>query len=162
MKDMWTRTLPLLPAATMVLMFACARRNSDSDALHRIDSPPGQSADAHLVGNWLLRADPPLPPDGLRITVTIDSAKSSNVFGRISHYFSGNVGTDPREYRPFVGVLKARGGVEFTIDKTDPTLPGLSVVGQFAADTLRCQRLLLGPDTLTGGNREWLFVKENR
>jgi len=126
------------------------------------ESPRRHPAAANLVGDWLLRADPPLPPDGLRITVTFDSAAASDVFGRISHFFSGNVGTDPRAYVPFVGSLTDDGAIEFTARHRDPTLLGLSVLGRVAGDTVRCDRLVLGPDTLTGGSRSWLFVKEGR
>jgi hypothetical protein len=161
MTDTLTRNLATTLTAITVLTLACARANSGVDEPHGSDSLAEQSTTVNLVGDWLLRADPPLPPEGLRITVTVDSAGSSTLFGRISHFFSGDVGTDPREFMPFTGSIALSGAVAFTIEKRDPTLPGLSLVGQIVGDTLRCHRLVLGPDTLTGGNRSWLFVKES-
>jgi len=162
MRSRGRRELALLVGAVTTLSLTCARGDPNVYVSSENESPAGQQAAANLVGDWLLRADPPLPPDGLRITVTLDSTVASDVFGRISHFFSGNVGSDPRAYVPFVGALTDGGTIEFTVRHREPTQPGLSVFGRVAGDTVRCDRLVLGPDTLTGGSRSWLFVKEGR
>ena len=162
MTNTLTRSLAITLIAITPLTLACARTNSGTDRPRAGDSLAEQSTAVNPVGDWLLRADPPLPPEGLRITVTVDSAASSALFGRISHFFSGDVGTDPREYLPFTGSVAPSGEVAFTIEKRDPTLLGLSLVGEIVGDTLRCHRLVLGPDTLTGGNRSWWFVRGGR
>ncbi len=151
---------PSTVAFTLVAAVAigCARSNPSPELSQEAGRAPADS----LVGNWVLRAEPPLPPPGINLTVTIDSSHGDRVFGRLSHLFTGNVGTDTREYQPFAGSVNETGGIEFTIEKRDPSLLGLSVAGQISGDTLKCHELTLGPDELGSDSRVWFFVREER
>jgi len=124
------------------------------------DSSPLQTTEV-LVGDWSLAAKPPLQTPGLKLRVTIDSARESSFFGRLTLYFSGDVGGDPAEYEPFVGTVDSDAAVAFTITRRDPAMLGIGVVGRLRADTITADTLVIGPDTATNmSGRSWFFVKE--
>ncbi len=156
------RTILALVGATGILVVGCARGNANNDPSRGSGVPSSQMAVAGLQGDWVLHAEPPLPATGMRITVTVDSVRGPDVFGRLTHFFSGNVGTDPLEYHPFTGSVDDEGDVAFTIEKRDRPLMGIEVAGQVHGDTLRLRNFVIGPDTVTGGNRAWFFVKDQR
>jgi hypothetical protein len=113
-----------------------------------------------LIGNWDLATDPPLQMPGLRMRVTIDSARGANFFGRLTFYFSGNVGGDLNAFEPFVGAIDREGNVEFAIERRDPAMLGIGVVGQLVSDTILASTFVIGPDTVTTiADRSWFFVK---
>lgn len=121
----------------------------------------GQMTSDDLVAAWMLRSDPPQRPTGLRITFSVDSASGSRFYGELSHFFSGNVGTDPREFEPFIGSVRA-GRIAFEFARRSRPDAGGSLVGHVNKDTVFCDTLVLGPDTLTGRGRRWFLVKERR
>lgn len=141
-------TVVSIAAGVVVVGCGLARANHDQ-----------ATASHQATGDWLLRGDPPLAEPGLHVTITVDSVRAERFFGRLSHLFTGNVGTDPREYRPFVGSIDSAGAVQFTIERRDSTLLGMEVEGRIVGDTIRCTRLMLGPDELTGTGRSWFFVR---
>jgi hypothetical protein len=149
---------------------ACAHGNQSnrvpSDSLASAGSPDSftdieQMTSDDLVAAWMLRSDPPQRPTGLRITFTVDSASGSQFYGELSHFFSGNVGTDTREFEPFVGSVRA-GRIAFAFARRSRPNTGVSLVGHLGTDTVFCDTLVLGPDTLTGRGRLWFLVRENR
>ncbi|KPJ88148.1 MAG: hypothetical protein AMS18_13690 [Gemmatimonas sp. SG8_17] len=149
---------------------ACAHGNqsnrvpSDSLATAGVpDSPTdaGQMMSEDLVAAWMLRSDPPQRPTGLRITFTVDSVSGSRFYGELSHFFSGNVGTDPRDFEPFIGSVRG-GEIAFDVTRRSRPNAGVSLVGHLGTDTVFCDTLVLGPDTLTGRGRIWFLVRENR
>jgi hypothetical protein len=149
---------------------ACAHGNqsdrlpSDSLATARVSdslTDVGQMTSDDLVAGWMLRSDPPQRPTGLRITFTVDSASGSRFYGELSHFFSGNVGTDPREFEPFIGSVRA-GRIAFEFARRNRPTAGGSLVGHLGTDTVFCDTLVLGPDTLTGRGRLWFLVRDSR
>ena len=153
-----TRVLTALLCVTAPL--ACAQGNSASGDLEQADAATVevQSATA-LVGNWDLAADPPLAPPGLHMSFTVDSVDGATYFGRLSHYFSGNVGGDLAAFKPFVGSMSDDDLVEFRVDQVDPAMLGIVVVGRLGADTIHTNALIIGPDTVSNGDRSWFLVK---
>lgn len=116
-----------------------------------------------LLGDWSLATDPPMQRPGLQLRITIDSAQGSSFFGRLTFYFSGDVGGDPDAFEPFVGALDRDGGVSYTIRQRDPTMLGIAVVGRLHADTILADTFVIGPDTVTTmTGRSWFFVKAKR
>ncbi len=146
-------------------VLGCASGGSGGDGTERgvvSDSSPSQSADV-LTGNWNLATDPPLQMPGLRMRVTIDSAQGTSFFGRLTFYFSGDVGGDLNAFEPFVGAIDQEGGVAFTINHHDPAMLGIAVVGQLVRDTILASTFVIGPDTITqSSERSWLFLREKR
>ena len=90
---------------------------------------------------------------------TVDSTDGPSYFGRLSHYFSGNVGGDLTAFKPFVGSMDDHDLVEFRVDQVDPAMLGIVVQGRLRADTIHANALIIGPDTVSGGDRSWLLVK---
>jgi hypothetical protein len=96
---------------------------------------------------------------GLSITVTIDSVNGARFFGRLSHYFSGNVGQDPGEFEPFSDSIRHERRLTFTIPAVDRNLIGMAMVGTLGNDTIDLNRLVLGPDTISSGQYRWILVR---
>jgi len=120
----------------------------------------GDRAAVALLGDWELRSDPPQRPPGFSLTITVDSAADSHYFGRLTHYFAGNVGRDPREFEAFRDSVRTDGVVRLAIPTVDRDMLGIVMEGSVtAADTIRLNLFVLGPDTLSGGIRRWALVK---
>ena len=153
-----TRLLTALLCVTTPL--GCARGNSASGDLEHAEAATTevQSAVA-LVGDWHLASDPPMPMPGLQMRFTVDSVDGPTYFGRLSHYFSGNVGGDLTAFKPFVGSMDDDDLVEFRVDQVDPAMLGIVVVGRLGADTIHTNALIIGPDTVSNGDRSWFLVK---
>lgn len=154
----------IMAMAVGAVALGCASGGSGGDrgGAAASDSSPLQTADV-LVGDWSLAAKPPLQTPGLKLRVTIDSARGSSLFGRLTLYFSGDVGGDPAEYEPFVGTVDSNAAVAFTIRRRDPAMLGIWVVGRLEPDTILADTLVIGPDTATNmSGRSWFFVKERR
>jgi hypothetical protein len=149
--------------AVGAVALGCASGGSGGDrgkAAAASDSSPLQAVNV-LLGDWSLASDPPTPRPGFRLRVTIDSVQGSSFFGRLTLYFSGDVGGDPNAYEPFVGTVDTDGTVAFTISRRDPAMLGIGVVGRLEADTILADTLVIGPDTATSiPGRSWFFVKE--
>jgi hypothetical protein len=111
------------------------------------------------AGNWHLRPAAPLRrgPGGIQLTLMIDSLRAERLYGRLVHFFSGNVGIDPASFQPFEGSL-ADGAVAITLDHTDPTGPSIEFAGLLSGDTIHLATLAFGPDTLSR-DTEWLLVR---
>ena len=124
-----------------------------------IEAQPARGAAADLVGDWELQSNPPQRMPGLHLTVTVDSASGSRYFGRLSHYFSGNVGMDPRDFKPFTDSISQDGFVVFAMPTSDREMLGIVMEGTVTADTVRLGRFVLGPDTLSAGARRWALVR---
>jgi hypothetical protein len=143
----------------------CASGGSSGSGTERgvaSDSSPLPTAQT-LLGEWSLATDPPMQRPGLQLRITIDSAQGSSFFGRLTFYFSGDVGGDPDAFEPFVGTVDRDGGVSYTIRQRDPTMLGIAVVGRLQADTILADTFVIGPDTVTTmPGRNWFFVKEKR
>ena len=118
---------------------------------------PGAAAE--LVGNWELRSDPPQRMPGLHMTITVDSASGARYFGRLNNYFSGDVGIDPREFEPFVDSIGSDRTVTFVMPTRDGQLSGIVMEGNLVPDTVRLNKFVLGPDTLSNLTRRWVLVR---
>jgi hypothetical protein len=114
---------------------------------------------AELVGNWELRSEPPQRMPGLHMTVTVDSTSGTRYFGRLSNYFSGDVGIDPREFEPFVDSIGSDRTVTFVMPTMDGQLSGIEMEGSLLPDTVRLNKFVLGPDTLSNLARQWVLVR---
>ncbi len=124
-------------------------------------APPAapQRADSPLVGTWRLQpAVTPRPgAPGIRMTLVIDSVRADRLFGRLRHYFAGNMGIDPSQFRPFEGGV-SDGEVTIRIEHADPAGPGLLFAGRVAGDTVRLATFAIGPDSLSR-DAAWILVK---
>jgi hypothetical protein len=139
--------------------------DSAPDAMPAPEQPRGDSAAqvesaSPLAGNWHLRPAAPLRPGpgGIQMTLSIDSLRADRMYGRLVHFFSGNVGIDPASFRPFEGTL-ADGAVAITLEHTDPTGPSIEFAGQLSGDTIHLATLAFGPDTLSR-DTDWLLVRD--
>ncbi|UCG87271.1 MAG: hypothetical protein JSW71_01625 [Gemmatimonadota bacterium] len=149
-----------LSALLCIAAVACARGGTASDSAAQSQEAGGVSQSAaQLIGVWDLATDPPQTPPGLRMAFTVDSASGSSYFGRLSLYFAGNAGGNSDEFEPFAGNMGQDGTVEFRVEHSDRSIPGISVVGPLRADTIRVETLVIGPDTLSSPGRRWFLVK---
>lgn len=165
-----TRSLPIL---LLPLVAACAqgrapggeavRDTGDSAAgVHQV-TPPAPDADSLaflLVGTWRLRRDPPQPMPGLRVLVTVDSSSGSRFFGRVTEYFSGNVGVDPAAFAAFSETVDDDLAVSIRILQARSREPGLAMRGRLLGDEIRLDSFVLGPDTLSGTGTRWYLTRE--
>lgn len=129
-------------------------------AARAADSAPRLPQGSPLLGNWHLRPAAPIRRGGpgIRLTLTIDSVRAERLYGRLAHYFAGNVGMDPSHYAPFVGTASAH-GVAMRLEHRDPAGPALAFAGQVAGDTVHLATFAIGPDTLSR-DADWILVRE--
>ncbi len=100
------------------------------------------------------------PGSGTRIALAVDSADGNAFHGRLTSYFSGNVGIDPRVYRPFRGeVSPADGAVRLVVVPDDPRALPLGLGGRLVGDSIAVTWLTIGSDTL-GGSTPLFLVRE--
>ncbi len=150
----------MLAIAVGVAGYGCASGASGGGGNQQVVADSSPRPSEALVGDWNLAADPPLQPPGWHMRVTIDSARGSSFFGRLTYYFAGNVGGDLSAFEPFVGNVNSEGGIAFTIRQRDPAMLGIGVEGRLVQDTIFANTLVVGPDTVTTmSERRWLFVK---
>lgn len=128
---------------------------SETDAVTHPDSAPA----AALLGDWELDRIPTQRMPGLNIRVTIDSVTGVRYFGRLSQYFSGNVGQDPRDYVPFSDSIHPGGLLTFAIPSVDLSLPSMVLEGKLTADTIELNQIVFGPDTIVSGQYRWVLVR---
>ena len=122
-------------------------------------SAEAQPAGAELVGNWELQSDPPQRMPGIHLTVTVDSTSETRYFGRLSNYFAGNVGVDPRQFEAFADSIRPDGTLRFVLQTVDRDMLGIVLDGTHTADTIQLTTFVLGPDTLSSGTWRWLLVR---
>ncbi|HTY07268.1 MAG TPA: hypothetical protein VMC86_12170 [Gemmatimonadales bacterium] len=111
--------------AVLALALAC-HRHPDS-----VPVPAGHSGPAAaLLGRWTYR-----PPSGtgIQIALTIDSASRSAFGGRITRWFAGDVGADPKAFGPVTGSIDARDSVHLAIATPRSSI---LLVGALHGDTL--------------------------
>jgi len=125
----------------------------------RAEAQPAGGTTTGLVGNWELQSDPPQRLPGIRLTVTVDSTSGTRFFGRLSNYFSGDVGIDPRSFESFADSIRPDGSLTFAMPTVDRTMLGIVLEGTYTTDTIRLSRFVLGPDTLSTGTRRWTLVR---
>ena len=120
---------------------------------------PQCAAHSPLVGNWHLRPAAPIRQGGpgIRLTLTVDSARAERLYGRLAHYFAGNVGMDPSDYAPFVGTV-SDGGVAIRLEHRDPAGPALEFAGRVSGDSVYLTTFAIGPDTLSR-DADWILVR---
>jgi hypothetical protein len=124
------------------------------------DVAPQQTAHSPLVGNWHLRPAAPIRQGGpgIRLTLTIDSVRAERLYGRLAHFFAGNVGMDPSDYAPFVGSA-SEGEVAMRLEHRNPAAPALAFAGRVSGDTIALDTFVIGPDTLSR-DADWILVRE--
>jgi hypothetical protein len=89
------------------------------------------------------------PHPGMRLTLAVDSAGATSFHGRVASFFSGNVGIDPRIYRPFTGEVSAADStVRLVIEPEDSSAQPLRFEGRLAGDSIAVSMLAFGRDTL--------------
>jgi hypothetical protein len=159
------RTILLIPALVCLGYAGCRHGTPETvPPLQHVDettSIPTDGTAAGLTGDWELRSNPPQRPPGFSLTVTVDSVVDAQYFGRLTHYFSGDVGRDPREFEAFRDTLRPDGTVRFDIPTVDRELLGIVLEGLATADTMRLSLFVLGPDTLSNGTRRWTLVRRH-
>jgi hypothetical protein len=128
-----------------------------ADSTSEVVSDSGPAA--ALLGDWVLQGVPPQRMPGLHITLTVDSVSGARYFGRLSNYFSGNVGQDPRAYEAYGDSVRAGGIVSFSLPRVDSDMLGMQMNGRLAVDTIALDIFVLGPDTISAGARRWILVR---
>jgi hypothetical protein len=129
-------------------------------APRQTETAPQRATHSQLVGNWHLRPAAPIRRGGpgIRLTLTIDSVSAQHLYGRLAHYFAGNVGMDPSDYTPFVG-SGSQGEVAMRLEHRDPAGPALAFAGRVSGDTIALDTFVIGPDTLSR-DADWILVRE--
>ncbi len=112
-----------------------------------------------LVGDWSLTSAPAQRMPGMRLTITVDSAAGAALWGRLTNYFAGNMGTSPEAYQPFTAAIDEEGEIDVSIPATDPDYLGIVFAGVLVGDSIALDTFVLGPDTMTNGNLRWALVK---
>jgi hypothetical protein len=162
------RSYYLSAAILCTAITSCGRGSSDESAA-LVPNPqdtgavtevrPVYGLAASLVGEWELARIPPQPMPGINITVTIDSAKDVRYYGRISHYFSGNVGQDPNHYAQFTDSILHDRSLIFSMPAVESGMPGLAMEGTLTTDTIMLDTFVLGPDTIRSSQHRWILVR---
>lgn len=122
------------------------------EIVKRIDdaAQPKPSGPHPMLGEWALTVgDVSGGTPGLRLTLVVDSGTSEAFFGRVTHFFSGNVGLDPRIFRPFRGTVSEDGRVEIPIEPATSDAPPLHLGGRLRGDALQLDSFTVGRDTIT-------------
>lgn len=126
---------------------------------HIRTSPLGPGA-SDLTGSWELRSDPAQPMPGFRLSLTVDSVVEGRYFGRITNFFSGNVGRNPREFETFSDSILPGGRLTIPIRTVEGGPPRIRLEGTLQTDTIRLHTFVLGPDTLSNSARQWMLVRK--
>ncbi len=147
-------------------LWSCGRNTN-----HSAEAPPGEptpavaplpasGASTTLTGRWNLVPDTLTPRrPGLQMTLAIDSGGAETFRGRVVFFFSGDVGIDPRIFKPFVGRWEDR-TASIVVEPADRDAPQLTFAGRARGDTIYLDLFTMGPDTLSGGAVPWLLVRE--
>lgn len=114
------------------------------------------------VGTWTLAPPPGADRPGIQLTIAIDSARSGTLWGRMTHYFAGNMGIDASRLAPFEGTLSADGRVEFAVEWSGGQAPGFAFAGTLTGDTITLSRLKIGPDEVPSSLMPRYLVRERR
>lgn len=93
--------------AVLALALACHRH---PDPLPIPADHPGPAA--ALLGRWTYRSP---SGSGIQIDLAIDSASRSAFSGRITRWFAGDVGADPKAFGPVTGSIDGRDSVHLAI-----------------------------------------------
>lgn len=143
--------LRLMIGITVVLfgIAACGRSKADAVPIHEA---------APLIGEWKLRSAPAQRAPGLQLTIEVSTADGAQYTGRLTNYFSGNVGGDPDRYEAFADTVR-HGTVRFFIRAVDRRMLGIVLQGTARCDTIPLDLFVLGPDTLSPGSRQWFLVR---
>ncbi len=151
--------------APALLLLSCVRtadvpRGGSADGTVIPRGPPvaGAPQPHQLAGAWVLEFETMSPAGrGLQLAVTVDSGDAAGFYGRVSHFFSGNMGIDPRIFRPFRGTL-IEGLVDLAVEPATEDAPRLHILGHLSGDTIRLERFTIGRDTVeAGGERSSLI-----
>lgn len=128
----------------------------------RVELPgqPAPPAIHALVGEWALvtLAAPDAGP-GLRLSLTVDSGRAEVFHGRVSHFFSGNVGIDPAAFLPFQGKLFQDGMIDIPVRPASEDASPLHFVGRLSVDTIRIATFTIGRDTITSQEGLALLIR---
>lgn len=122
------------------------------EIVERIEAAPQPrpSGPHPMQGEWALAVgDVSRGTPGLRLTLVVDSGETEAFYGHVSHFFSGNVGVDPRIFRPFQGTVSEDGRVEIPIEPATAEAPPLRLAGRLRGDTLQLDSFTVGRDTVT-------------
>jgi len=128
---------------------ACATRSSD-------DRPQA----APIVGNWILETTPPESlPGRMLLEVRIDSVSAGRLYGRLVHYFAGDVGVDSSAFPQFDGEIGGARVVQLVIRAAANPSAAFRLTGPLGRDTIPLETFIVGPDTLSGHERDWRLVR---
>jgi len=159
----------LITVAIVAAALAACGRNApehspaqmDTDAV--AETPGVLGADSgltgRLVGDWELQSVPPQQMPGIRVSFSVDSCRGTEYFGRVTNYFSGNVGRNPSEFEAFSDSLRDDEFVRFLLHPVENGWLGGAIEGRLGTDTILVNSFVLGPDTLTNIPRRWMLVR---
>lgn len=153
------RSLVLTASLLYLAAAACSRGGAGVDTASGLPAHSDSGAAATLLGNWELRRIPPRSMPGLSLTLQIDSTRGARYFGRLIHYFAGDVGQDPSDYEAFADSIRRDDHLIFTIRAVDRRMLGMVMAGRLTADTVELETFVLGPDTLSDGPFRWILVR---
>jgi hypothetical protein len=172
-RDLQMKRLQTPPAvfALLLLVWACARSGdvprepsdevpaAEPDRQNQAVAPEMARPPHPLEGTWELafataaRATP-----GLRLSARVDSGGADGFYGRVTHFFSGNVGIDPGLFRPFRGTL-SDGVVDLAVEPATSDAPRLHFVGRLSGDTIQLQTFTIGRDTVEASSGRSFLIR---
>jgi hypothetical protein len=124
------------------------------------EAPTAPSPAAVMLGGWTYDSPTigdhaPSPNTGLHVTLAVDSVQGMRFFGRVTRWFSGDVGIAPDAFGPLTGSVDGAGGVTVVIARAVPGTPSLTTTGEIAGDVLTVRDSWFGaePGPFPSGDR---------
>lgn len=127
-------------AVAVAAAMACADPSASSP-------PPA----ALMLGEWRYASvaatrDTPTLNSGVHVTIVVDSVDGTRFHGRVTEWFTGDVGVSLDAFGPVTGSVDGDGAVMVAIDRAAPAAATLTIVGTVAGDTLTVRASWLGAD----------------
>ncbi len=124
----------------VILVSSCAASVTDAVA-----------PSAVMLGEWSYAApnrivDPPVLNTGLHVSVRVDSVEGMLFGGRVTLWFTGDVGISPSAFGRIAGRIDEHNGVTLEIPRASPSQVAVIVVGELGGDVLTVHDCYSGAD----------------
>ena len=141
-------------AVAIAVAIGCATRPPAGRNPRQIEAE--HTADSlRITGRWALDVYPAPedPTTRMWLELQIDSVAGGRLFGRLTSYLAGDVGVEPSVFPRFDGEITSQGTVFIRIGHADRAVSSLAFRGTLLTDTLPLELFVVGPDTVSGGDR---------
>jgi hypothetical protein len=143
--------------AFLFLISGC-RTQPPSQSMERVATPEQPPQDS-LPGYWVLEHEPVTRGPGIQLELELDSVVRSVVYGRLAHYFAGDIGVDPTSFPRLTGTLTDADYLTIRIEHAEVEAAGFELAGQVAGDTIPLDLWVIGPDTIGRTGAGWRLVR---